>query len=111
LPTATQIQANQQVVANYVMSGPPDWQAFGQGQYLVDNVLNGVGKKFVDTAYQELLKTKSISEVTAHLAVRVTRNLIDATSKTSELLPITTGVGGPIHTFLIDGKSGPKEMH
>jgi hypothetical protein len=110
LPTATQMKADQHTVANYRMSDVPDWRAYGQGQYMVDNVLNGVGRKFVGSDYDEFLKAKTVSEVTVELAARVTRNLVEATSKTSELLPITTGVGGAIHTYLIDGKSAPKEM-
>jgi hypothetical protein len=37
------------------------------------------------------------------LAKLIAENLIEATSKTSEIVTITSGVGGPIHTFLLNG--------
>lgn len=109
LPTATQIAVNTDVDAQYALPNQPDFRAFGQGQYLVDHVLNGVGKQFVDAKYEEFLKKKSISDIDAKFAADVAVNLIEATSKTTELVQIPSGVGGPIDVFLI-GSNGPERL-
>jgi hypothetical protein len=67
--------------------------------------MNGIGKQFVNAKYDEFLRKKSINEVYVPLATDVAINLIEATSKTAKLVPIPTGVGGPIDAFFI-GSSG-----
>ena len=108
LPTVTQIAANTGIVAQYGLSDQPDFRAFGQGGYLVEHVLNGVGRQFVDDKYGEFLGKKAVNEIDAGLAAHVARNLIEATAKTTELISIPSGVGGPIDIFLL-GSNGRAE--
>jgi hypothetical protein len=102
MPTESQIAVNLATDNAYILTGTPDWRAFGQGGYLVEHVINGVGKQFIDPNYEDFTKITTIGNVSATLAAAVAENLIDATSKTTNLISIPSGVGGKIDIFLLD---------
>jgi hypothetical protein len=108
MPTESQIAVNLAADNAYMLTGLPDWRAFGQGGYLVQHVINGIGKKFIDANYEEFTKKAAIGNVSATLAAAVAENLIDATSKTTGLISIPCGVGGKIDLFLLDQKEAKR---
>jgi hypothetical protein len=108
MPSSNQISSDQSVFASYDAKGQPDWRAFGQGQYLVDQVLNGPGKQFLSNRYKEFEQAGKISDLASELATEVAENLIDATSKTSEIVPIPAGVGGRTDVYCLSGDGAEK---
>lgn len=98
------------LAANYGAEDKPDFCAFGQGGYLREQVLRGPGRKFVGPDYQTLSDRPSIADVEAELASDMGANLIEATSKTADLVPIPTGVGGPLDVYLISSHRVPERL-
>jgi hypothetical protein len=101
LPSPTQIAVEQTVVASYDPTGQPDWRAFGQGGYLVEHVINGPGKQFLSDNYKKFEGIARIDELSSELAIQVAENLIEATSKTSEIVLIPAGIGGHIDVYFL----------
>jgi hypothetical protein len=109
LPTPNEVSVQKSVDVSYKEAGQPDWRAFGQGNYLVEHVLNGPGKQFLDDNYRSFETVKTIGELSASLAASTAENLIVTTSKTSELIAIPAGVGGHIDVYLL-GKDGTRKL-
>ena len=94
--------------AEYRSTDKPDIFAFGQGDYLKEQVLHGPGRHFVGPEYEALSKLVSIADVDVKFASDMAVNLIEATSKTANLVRIPTGVGGPVDVVLISNSSPQK---
>jgi hypothetical protein len=109
LRSQTDIAADQDVYRLYSPDGQPDWTAFGQGAYLVEHVLNGVGRQFLSNRYKDFEEAPRIDAISGVLAVEVAKTLIEATSKKSELVKIPAGVGGHIDVYSLS-KDGVKKI-
>jgi hypothetical protein len=108
MPNPTQLSSDQSVFVSHDANGKPDWTAFGQGQYLVGHVLNGPGRQFISKRYNEFEGAETIAGVDSDLAVEVAETLIEATSKTSEIVPIPVGVGGRRDVYLLSSNGTKK---
>jgi len=85
--------------------------SYGETDYLNKNVFGGIGRKFITADTQSfILIDKPISEVRLEQAVAVTTNIIDATSRTTEIIPSPSGIGGPIDIVLIGNKRHPEHI-
>jgi hypothetical protein len=103
MPSADQLKVDLTFQTNSTPAGLPDWNAFGQGQYLVDHVINGIGRKYLLESYALFEAAGSIAGIDKSLAADTAENLIAATSKTSEIVQIPAGVGGHIDIYWLTG--------
>jgi hypothetical protein len=89
-----------------------DYAAFGETDYLNKHVFGGEGRKFVnsDTIAFLLNEKKTVSETSVAEAVAIATNLIDATARTTEVIPAPTGIGGPIDVVLIGQDEHPQRL-
>ena len=65
------------------------------------NVVSGLGTRFLHAAYGEFLQKAKISEVDAPLGTSVAANLIEAASNAAEIVAAPSGIGGGISIALI----------
>jgi hypothetical protein len=79
----------------------PDVQPFGENEYLVTHVLNGVGRQFLDGSYEAVRSKPAISQVSVSDASKVATNWIEAATKTADLVKPPSGIGGRIDCLLI----------
>lgn len=95
--------------------GPTDprgYWAYGHSDYMDREVLAGPGQKFISDATRRFRAvTKRVSDVTVDEAEAVAVNLIDATSRTTEIVPVQGGIGGPIDVVLIGADTRPQRRH
>lgn len=85
----------------FEMTNRPNAIVFGEGAYFLSNVLNGLGKKFLDRSRDKLTATNSISEVDAELGSAVAINSVEAASKTADIVKPSTGIGGGVDCVLL----------
>jgi hypothetical protein len=105
----SEVVARQGLGDEYRSTDRPDLFAFGQGGYLKKQVLRGPGRQFVGPEYETFSGLPSIGDVDVKLASDVAVNLIEATSKTGDIVPLPTGVGGPVDVVLISN-SNPQKL-
>jgi hypothetical protein len=79
----------------------PGMVPLGEGPYLRENVLSGAGRKFLDGSFEELQSKSRVNEISAELGSAVAVNLIDATSKTTDIIKPPTGIGGGVDCILL----------
>jgi hypothetical protein len=109
LRSTSEIAAEQTGFDSYEPTGRPDGSSFGQGGYLTEHVLNGPGQQFLSDSYQRFKNARTIDQVSSDLAIQVAENLIEATSKTSELIQIPAGVGGHTDVYFLS-KDGTRKI-
>jgi hypothetical protein len=84
--------------------------SYGEADYLNKNVFGGVGRMFLTAETMSfVLVDKPVSEARLDQAVSVATNVIDAASRTAQLIPSPSGIGGPIDVILL-GK-GRRPLH
>jgi len=84
--------------------------AFGETDYLTENVYRGVGRKYLSERTRSfILDDKPIAEVSLDRAIAVATNVIRAAGRTAETVPPPSGIGGPVNIVLLGGKPGPRE--
>jgi hypothetical protein len=74
---------------------------FGEVQYFNQHVLAGPGQAMLGNDYALVRRANRVSEVTSDLAYSAAVNLIDATAKTTEIIPAPSGIGGGIRAVLV----------
>lgn len=74
---------------------------FGEHDYFIRNVINAPNNKFYDRNRFAQIEGKRLADITREQAISQTRNMIEAASKTTTLVPIETGIGGPISSVVI----------
>ncbi|WFU15990.1 hypothetical protein [Bradyrhizobium sp. CB3481] len=74
---------------------------FGEGAYYGQNVIAGVGVRFLNQTYRIFLQKEKISVIDSELGTSVAANLIDAASRATEIVPAPSGIGGGISVALI----------
>lgn len=99
-PFGFQLQP-QQPPLHYRPDNLPDVQPFGENEYLLTHVLNGVGRQFLDGSYEAVRSKPAISQVSAIDASKAAINWIEAATKSSELVKPPSGIGGGIDCLLL----------
>ncbi|WP_092294274.1 hypothetical protein [Bradyrhizobium sp. Ghvi] len=79
----------------------PDTLPFGENEYFARNVLNGVGRQFLDGSHDIVLGKPSIAELSGDEACKAASNLIEAATKTTLLIKPPSGIGGGIDCALV----------
>jgi hypothetical protein len=84
---------------------------FGESDYFFQTVYHGVGHQFINAAiFDSMIAGKHVSEVPLDLAVAAAVNTIEAASRTTALVPATSGIGGPIDVVLLGDQSRPQKL-
>ncbi len=84
--------------------------AFGEAEFLNKNVVNGVGQQFLRGAFAEWQKQKTIAEINRSLALNAATDLIEAASKTADLMRYDGGIGGPVDAVLLGEQRRPLRL-
>jgi hypothetical protein len=74
---------------------------FGEGAYYSQNVVAGVGTRFLGESYRAFIQKEKISDVDVQLGTSVAANLIEAASKATEIVAAPSGIGGGISVAVI----------
>jgi hypothetical protein len=85
--------------------------SYGETDYLNKNVFGGVGRGYLTAETLEfILVDKPVSEVRLDQAVAVATNLIEATSRTTQVIYSPSGIGGPVDIVLLGKKRQPEQI-
>jgi hypothetical protein len=85
--------------------------SYGETDYLNKNVFGGIGRRFLTADTQSfILVDKPVSEARLEQAIASAINIIDATSRTTEIIPSPSGIGGPIDIVLLGRKRHPEQI-
>jgi hypothetical protein len=87
--------------AQFGMNDRPDVVPFGEGPYFRANVLNGQGREFLNGRFDQLVSKGHVNEVDADLGSAVAINLIEAASKTADIIKPPSGIGGGVDCILL----------
>jgi hypothetical protein len=90
-----------------------EWQLvlFGEGNYLTNQVFNGVGIQFLGERYARFRNGKSeVHDADPALAADFVSEIIEAASKTTALILAETGIGGPVDVLLLGEASRPQRL-
>ena len=82
-------------------SDAPRIEPFGETGYFAVNVLDGIGRQFLDGGYEALLRKQRIADVSVDEACSVASSLIDAATKTTALVKPPSGIGGGVDCTLV----------
>jgi len=79
--------------------------------YLNQYVFRGVGRAFLSReAIRFLTEQRSAAEISRQEAVAVAIDIIEATSKTTALIPAPYGIGGPVDVVLLGDEARPEKL-
>jgi hypothetical protein len=82
---------------------------FGETAY-VEKYVFTVGRSYLDPYLKFVLNPSKTKNVTVAEAQKVAINLIEATSRTTEIIPAPSGIGGPVDVLLLDNKPQPTRL-
>jgi len=83
---------------------------FGESGYFNTRVLNGIGRQFLNQeTIRFIQQKKKVADIDFKEALAVAKNLIDAASKTTALVP-AKGIGGPIYILLLGSEPRPRRI-
>ncbi|UPJ78584.1 hypothetical protein IVB16_27435 [Bradyrhizobium sp. 183] len=74
---------------------------FGEVPYLQQHVLSGHGQMYLTGAYSEFLSKTRVRNVEPTLAGAAALEVIEATAKTTEIIPAPSGIGGGSSVLLL----------
>jgi hypothetical protein len=81
---------------------PREVLAFGETDYLNQHVYGGAGRQFLSKeTIAFILAEKTVRETTLPEALAVAVDVVEATSRTTDLIPAPSGIGGPIDVVLL----------
>jgi hypothetical protein len=84
------------------LTSPLDPFVFGETRYLIDHVYRGVGRQYLPKQTIDLLLSgRPTSSVSVAEAMAVVTDIINATSRTTALIPASSGIGGPVDVVLL----------
>ena len=90
---------------------PAGFTAAGEVNYLNQYVFRGVGRAFLSReAIRFLTEQRSAAEISRQEAVAVAIDIIEATSKTTALIPAPYGIGGPVDVVLLGDEARPEKL-
>lgn len=78
---------------------------FGEVPYLEQHVISGHGRMYLTGAYFEILLKKVVGDVGSDLAAAAALDLIEAASKTTEVIPAPSGIGGGSSVVLLSNET------
>lgn len=82
--------------------------AFGETDYLNENVFRGAGRKYLRASTQNfILDEGQVNRVREDQAVGVARDVIRAATRIAQEIPPPSGIGGPIRVFVVGRKQRP----
>jgi hypothetical protein len=85
--------------------------SYGETDYLNKYVFGGVGREYLTKETMDfILIDKPVSDATLNQAVAVATNIIDATSRMTQIIPSPSGIGGPVDVILLGKKRRPIEI-
>ena len=88
-----------------------DMFLFGAANYFNAQVIGGIGRQFLSQETIRFIQQQTSVGKTGFLdAVTAAINVIDATSKTTALVPPRTGIGGPIDVLLLGNEPRPRRV-
>ena len=76
-------------------------QVFSRGEFADINVVNGIGSLSLTCFLSALARHAHISEVSLDDAMCAARDLTDTTSRTAQLIPSPTRIGGVVRMVLV----------
>ena len=96
---------------NHIQPGDyQDYWAFGETEYLNQNVLGGIGRQYLSPAIIRFYTVRRVvRDVTVEDAQSFAVDLIHATARTTALAPAPSGIGGAIDVVLL-GADGQKHL-
>jgi hypothetical protein len=85
--------------------------SYGESDYLNRYVFGGVGRKYLSESTLDLmLVDKPVAEARLDEAVAAAGNVIEAASRTTELTPSPSGIGGQVEMVLLGRKDRPEPV-
>jgi hypothetical protein len=85
--------------------------SYGETDYLNRNVLAGVGRSYLtNDTFDFILVDKPVSEARLGQAVAMATNIIEAASRTTQIIPSPSGIGGPVDIVLLSKKRRPERI-
>jgi hypothetical protein len=89
----------------------PSLLLYGESGYLTQNVFNGPGIQFLTERYMRFKNgQKHVADVDVAVGADFATDLIEAATKTSSIVPSTTGIGGPVDVILLGKDARPKRI-
>jgi hypothetical protein len=88
----------------------PTMSAFGEPQFLQKQVVNGPGKQFLSGGFKEWQEKTRTADIGRSLALKAAVDLIEAASKTVDLLRYETTIGGPVDAVLLGDPARPQRL-
>jgi hypothetical protein len=83
---------------------------FGEPQFLQKQVVHGPGKRFLSGGFKEWEKKKRTADIDRSLALTAAVDLIEAASKTVDLVRYETAIGGPVDAVLLGDQPRPQRL-
>jgi hypothetical protein len=85
--------------------------AFGETDYLNQNVYRGIGRKFLSESTQKfILEEQPIGKASLEASVGAAVNIVQAASRTAEIVTPPSGIGGPIDVVLLGKTHRPQTI-
>ena len=85
--------------------------SYGETDYLNHNVFGGIGRKYLTGSTLDfILADQPVAEVRLDQAVSAAANVIEAAGQTTQLIPSTSGIRGPIDIVLLGQKRQPQQI-
>ncbi|MCA1414478.1 hypothetical protein I6F30_25480 [Bradyrhizobium sp. NBAIM20] len=88
-------------VRQFTLDDVPDIILFGENEYFVTNVRNGIGRQFLDGSIETIRDKRSIANVSVEDARKAGVNLIEAAAETASLIKPPSGIGGGVDCALV----------
>lgn len=86
--------------------------SYGETDYLNQIVFGGVGRKFLtESTLTFILADAPVAETREDQALAVVTNVIEAASRTTQLVHSPSGIGGPIEVVLLGRKHRPIRLN
>jgi hypothetical protein len=85
--------------------------AFGETAYLEQNVYAGVGRQFLTgSTLGFILDNQPVADTSLDQSIAAAVNVIQATSRATEIVPAPSGIGGPIRAVLLGRSRHPRQL-
>ncbi|MCA1514557.1 hypothetical protein [Bradyrhizobium sp. NBAIM01] len=88
-------------VRKFSLDDAPDIIPYGENEYFASNVLNGIGRQFLDGSIETIRDKRSIANVSVEDARKAGVNLIEAAAETASLIKPPSGIGGGVDCALV----------
>ena len=91
-------------------SNRPTMLVFGEYQFLQKQVMNGPGRQFLRGGLKEWQKKTRTADIDRSLALKAAVDVIEAASKTVDVLRHEATIGGPVAAVLLGDQPRPQRL-